>query len=209
MEKEIEKINALVIVSHPDDETIWMGGTILNHPDWNWTIISLCRKNDTDRAPKFQRVCKALNHYSTPIISDLDDENLQPLSIVEVKRKILYLTPKKIYDVIYTHGKNGEYGQIRHKETQDAVVQLVDEKYIDCGELKFFSYIKSTLRPPVNPELYIHVANPIANEYIKISSEIFKRKQSLVKDMYGFDERGFEVMCSGQSEAFDIHNYKK
>ena len=42
MEKE-----ALVIVAHPDDETIWMGGTILKNKNWKWTILSLCRASDT------------------------------------------------------------------------------------------------------------------------------------------------------------------
>src|SRR3989338_9291501 len=155
MEKE-DKINALVIVAHPDDETIWMGGTILQNLDWNWTIISLSRKNDPDRAPKFQRACKSLNHYSTSIISDLDDQILQPLQIDEVKRKILFLLPKKNYDIIFTHGKNGEYGHIRHKETHKAVVSLIEDNILKCSQLKFFSYIKGSVRPPVNPELYVH-----------------------------------------------------
>jgi len=51
----------LVVVAHPDDETIWMGGTILSKSNgWDTTIISLCRKYDGDRAPKFKRVCEIL-----------------------------------------------------------------------------------------------------------------------------------------------------
>ena len=48
---------ASIVVAHPDDETIWMGGTILKNKYWDWTIISLCRKNDPDRMPKFKKVC--------------------------------------------------------------------------------------------------------------------------------------------------------
>ena len=76
-------VNALVIVAHPDDETIWMGGTILQNPSWNWTIASLCRKNDLDRMPKFLKVCKHYNANS--IISDLDDEKLNNLPIKKIK----------------------------------------------------------------------------------------------------------------------------
>ena len=38
---------AAVIVAHPDDETLWAGGTILMHPETKWTIIALCRKNSS------------------------------------------------------------------------------------------------------------------------------------------------------------------
>ena len=42
-----------VIVAHPDDETLWAGGTILSHPEWKWFIVSLCRGNDQDRSVRF------------------------------------------------------------------------------------------------------------------------------------------------------------
>jgi len=29
-----------VIVAHPDDETLWMGRTVLMHPECEWTIIA-------------------------------------------------------------------------------------------------------------------------------------------------------------------------
>ena len=78
--------NALVIVAHPDDETIWMGGTILKNKNWKWTILSLCRKNDADREPKFMEVCSF--YGAEGIISDLDDEKLTPLQVNEVIKKI-------------------------------------------------------------------------------------------------------------------------
>ena len=83
--------NALVIVAHPDDETIWMGGTILKNKNWKWTILSLCRKNDADREPKFMEVCSF--YGAEGIISDLDDEKLKPLQVNEVIKKIKQKRP--------------------------------------------------------------------------------------------------------------------
>jgi len=64
-----------VIVAHPDDETIWMGGSLIKNcvieKDWKVEIISLCRKNDAERAEKFFKVCSFLN--AKGFISDLDD----------------------------------------------------------------------------------------------------------------------------------------
>jgi len=80
---------ALVIVAHPDDETIWMGGTILMNPQVRWTIFSLCRRDDRDRAPKFRKVCKY--YGARGIISDLDDEEVLNLreSLPEIRARLL------------------------------------------------------------------------------------------------------------------------
>jgi LmbE family N-acetylglucosaminyl deacetylase len=116
----------LVIVAHPDDETIWMGGTLLRHKkDWKTTVISLTRKSDKDRYPKFKKVCKALGVKGH--IYDLDDEKLKPLALKQYK-KIILKHAKTPYDYIFTHGKNGEYDHIRHKETHKAIKELLKEK---------------------------------------------------------------------------------
>jgi hypothetical protein len=57
-----------------------MGGIILRNRRWDWTIFSLCRESDADRALKFRRVCEFYN--AKGIISDLDDEVLAELDRV-------------------------------------------------------------------------------------------------------------------------------
>src|ERR1039458_2480503 len=54
------RLRAAVVVAHPDDETLWCGGYILNHPEFHWRIVTLCRASDPDRAPKFRRVLQRL-----------------------------------------------------------------------------------------------------------------------------------------------------
>ncbi len=68
---EIKPKNVAVIVAHPDDETLWAGGTILSHPSWNCFIISVCRGNDPERAPRFYKALKILR--SSGNMGDLDD----------------------------------------------------------------------------------------------------------------------------------------
>src|SRR4030042_2372337 len=60
-----------VIVAHPDDETLWAGGFILTNPEVKWTVVTICRKSDTDRAPKFFKALEELG--AAGYMGDLDD----------------------------------------------------------------------------------------------------------------------------------------
>lgn len=45
---EVQK-NIVVIVAHPEDETLWGGGTMLSYPNCHWFVACLSRKNNTDK----------------------------------------------------------------------------------------------------------------------------------------------------------------
>ncbi|MBI2134579.1 PIG-L family deacetylase [Candidatus Woesearchaeota archaeon] len=189
-----EKI--LVIVAHPDDETIWMGNTLLkNRNKWNTTIISLCRKYDEDRAPKFAKVCRIYNAKS--FMSDLEDEKLDEIPLEEVLKRLKAFSGK--YDIIFTHNKNGEYGHIRHKDVHKAVNQMIESGSLSCKELFYFSYEKKG-----------KYAFPKKNSdrFINFGKKILKKKKWLMRDVYGFGKNGFEDICCRSSEAFSIKRLK-
>ena len=123
MNKKKSKIVA-VIVAHPDDETLWAGGTILSHPLCKWFIVCLCRKSDTDRASRFNNALKVLK--SEGIMGDLDDDPEQkPLDEKEVEHAILQLLPSMHFDLVISHNPSGEYTRhIRHEEVGKAVIKL-------------------------------------------------------------------------------------
>ncbi len=148
MKKKKQQLNlegnkeALVIVAHPDDEIIWMGGTIMRFQEVRWTCFSLCRQDDVDREPKFQRVMKEIS--AKGIISDVEDDDImQTEESVEVfKKKILNIISNKRFDYIFCHGENGEYGHMRHIGLHVAVKELFLEKKLSTTELYFFSYLR-------------------------------------------------------------------
>lgn len=191
----------LVIVAHPDDETIWMGGMILKHKDWEWTIFSLCRKNDPDRAQKFMKVCEF--YGAKGIIGDLDDEILKPLPAHYIINKMNEYLEKREYDVIFTHGRNGEYGHLRHKEVHIAVKKMVAEGALKCKKLYYFHYQAGKKKAPHNPALRIPVPRRDAEERVRLNNLQYKNKYKLITNVYGFREGIFETLSCHKMESFN------
>ncbi|HIH09114.1 MAG TPA: hypothetical protein HA254_00420 [Candidatus Diapherotrites archaeon] len=188
-------VKALVVVAHPDDETIWMGGRIMHEKGWEWTILSLCRKDDTDRKPKFFKACSELG--ARGFISDLDDEHPEQdlHSLDEVVKRVEPIVADKQFDFVFTHGPNGEYGHKRHIETHNAVKEMVEGGEITCANFLCFDYIAKN--EPFRAE-----PNPKSFGKFALSPQEFARKKYLIEDVYGFSKDSFESISCTKNEHF-------
>jgi len=184
-----------VIVAHPDDETLWAGGTILMHPETNWTIVSLCRKSDPDRAPKFLQVVKELN--AEGFMGDMDDEPEQtPLYNQKVQNAIMELIPTDTYDLIITHSTAGEYTRhLRHEETAKAVLALWNADSLIAEQLWAFAYEDGNKKYLPKPEKN-------ADIQVELPRKIWQKKCQIITDVYGFDKDSFEAKTTPRREAF-------
>jgi LmbE family N-acetylglucosaminyl deacetylase len=174
-----------IIVAHPDDETLWAGGTILNHPNWHCFILSLCRASDKNRVPKFYNALKILEAEGN--MADLDDGPLQkPLDSNLVTGAIMEGLPSYSYDLIISHDPKGEYTRhLRHEEVGEAVIRLWSSEMISANELWTFAYEDG------------------GKKYLpKLSQPVWEKKYNLITKTYGFDKDSFEAQTTPRAESF-------
>ncbi len=199
MEQELrlgEFRRVAVVVAHPDDETLWAGGLLLGYPQWSIVIVTLCRGSDPDRAPKFH---KALRYFNAEgLMGDLDDGPEQvPLPAPMVEQTIISLLPRRDYDLVVTHGPNGEYTRHRrHEEVSRAVHALWRRGRLSAGRMFQFSYEdggRSYLPRPCRDACF----------HLTLSEDLWARKHGIISHIYGFDSASWEARAVTRMEAFD------
>ena len=194
-EKFPPKARAAVIVAHPDDEVLWCGGWILAHPEWQWWIVTLCRANDPDRAPKFFKVLERLGAEGA--MADLDDGPEQvPLAPQAVVETIQCLLPDRRFELVLTHGPRGEYTRHRrHEECCRAVVGLWQAGRIMAEQLWLFAYDDGGRAFPPRVSDGAHFQQQLAEE-------TWLEKRRLITEVYGFPAESWEARVTPRDEGY-------
>jgi LmbE family N-acetylglucosaminyl deacetylase len=193
---------AAVIVAHPDDETLWVGGIILLNPQVGWTILSLCRKSDPDRAPKFFRVIDQFG--AKGFMTDLDDDpDQKPLKQTDIQKTILSALPEKSFDIILTHNPKGEYTRhLRHEETSLAVLSLWKQGELKAKRLLLFAYEDGGKK-------YLSRPQKDADIVVDLPKSIWQKKKDIIINSYGFSPDSFEAKAASNVEAFRFPEISK
>jgi len=186
---------AAVVVAHPDDETLWVGGTMLLHPEWSWEVVTLCRASDPDRAPRFARALERLG--ASGRLGDLDDGPDQaPLDASIVEKTVLSLLSATCYNFIVTHGDRGEYTRHRrHEETARAVMSLWRSGRLRADALWQFAY--DDAEGAQLPRAVEH-----ADRCTALEDNVWAAKYAVITEVYGFAPDSFEARTTPHAEAF-------
>lgn len=197
-----EHTNCVVIVAHPDDETLWAGGTMLMHPDNCWTVVTLCRKSDPERAAKFE---KAMEHYRAKgVMGDLEDgPDQKPLRTIDIEDAIIDLLPSDRYDLVLTHGLWGEYtSHRRHEEVAKAVMALRESGRFGAKAVWMFAYEDGGKK-------YLPRPMADADVYMRLPTDVWETKYRIITDVYGFAPDSFEARTTPKEEAFWVLGEQK
>lgn len=118
----LQNAQKLMIVAHPDDETLWGGGHLL---DGGWFVVCLTNGYNTQRVNEFHNAMKVsgnssliLNYPDYKINKTVDNWEYVKNGITKDVQKLISY---KNWNQIVTHNPQGEYGHKHHKMTNKYV----------------------------------------------------------------------------------------
>lgn len=124
---KLERASNLMIVAHPDDDTIWGGVHILSG---NYLVVCVTCGTNKTRADEFTLVMEKSDNqfimlgYPDKVGGERSDWKEEK---DDIKRDIEDIMSLKKWDHIVTHNPDGEYGHEHHKMTSKIVTDVYNE----------------------------------------------------------------------------------
>ncbi len=185
----LDGYNKLMIVAHPDDETLWGGAHLLED---NYLVVCITCGGDKVRVNEFKNVMNATNdkyimlNYPDKTNGERDNWNTVYDDITKDLNDIIEL---KEWDTIVTHNPQGEYGHVHHKMTNAIVTSLMEQKD-NTDKLYYFGRYHSKKKVS---EFYNEMS-PIQDKYLKDKKDILGLYvsqsfiQTMFDHMYGYED---------------------
>ena len=166
----------LMIVAHPDDETLWGGANLFKD---RYFVVCLTNGFNLKRTNDFKELLKFTNNSGIILnYPDVQDHIRDDWS--EVKAGILKDLSKLLnyqyWDKIVTHGPDGTTGHIHHKKTCKYVTTIV-KKYNVYNNLYYFGKFYKKGKLPKN-------LTRISDEELSYKKKEINIYQSVIKTVY-------------------------
>ena len=134
----------LMIVAHPDDETIWGGMHLLQD---DYFVVCITNGYNNERSEEFKKVLEATGsdgiilNYPDKVFDKRDDWELVMDNIIADIKTII---DRGDWELIVTHNPKGEYGHAHHKMTSAIVTGICERDDITEKLWYFGKYYKKT-----------------------------------------------------------------
>jgi LmbE family N-acetylglucosaminyl deacetylase len=174
---DLKKYNNLMIVAHPDDETLWGSSELINK---NYVVVCVTCKTNPVRVKEFQNVMNATNDrylmlgYPDKIFLTRSDWKF---SYKYIKRDLKYIEKANDWQIIVTHNKAGEYGHNHHKMVHKLVWDTADKNKVYV----FGKYCSKKSLDSGNCVLDYNLPDYELNEKIKLL-KYYKSQKHVVKE---------------------------
>lgn len=145
--------DSLMVVAHPDDETIWGGAHLL---DGRYVVVCITNGNNRTRRKEFQSVMKETNSVGL-MLSFPDKTHGKRDDWTSCQKQIHQIidtiVSRKNWSVIATHNLKGEYGHIHHQMTSAITTDSVKKADLMNHLYYFGTYIKAkNMEKPKNQQ---------------------------------------------------------
>jgi LmbE family N-acetylglucosaminyl deacetylase len=189
-EKQKKPKTSLVVVAHPDDETLFFAGKILSQPKKNWHVVCVTDGNADGMGAKrhqdFKNACRALGAKKVSFLElpDKFDQRLN-LSLIENHLETINQNIKEVY----THGPIGEYGHPHHQD-----VCFATHLFFKAKKIPVWGVAQNC-----HPE-----------QVVNLSPAQFQKKCSILQKIYFSEtERFVHFIPSQFSEGFARFSFKE
>ena len=137
-------VERLMIVAHPDDETLWGSEELLKN---KYLVVCITCGTNKKREKEIEAALKISKDRL--IVLDKPDKVRGKRSDwkhykKQIEYELKYVIKKKKWNTIVTHNPEGEYGHIHHKITNNIVTKVYNKEKI--GKLKYFGKYYSKKR---------------------------------------------------------------
>ena len=168
---DLTSIKKVMITAHPDDETLWGGGHLI---EGEYLVVCMTHGWNPKRRTAFEQTMRTTNDkylildyrktfsngkYETDMLSTCKNAMQEDINLI--------LSYKK-WDLIATHNPFGEYGKFLHKTISQMVTQCYNKMTNKSATLYYFGrYYNSSNKIPgeqIAPEL-LAIKNSMVGRY--------------------------------------------
>ncbi len=162
---DLKDIDNLMIVAHPDDETLWGGAHLIKD---NYLVVCITCGSNKTRVNEFNHIMHSTNDkyimlgYPDKTNGERDNWDTVKDDITKDLDAIIKL---KDWQTIVTHNPDGEYGHIHHQMTSQITTSIVPDK----KKLYYFGHYYSKN----------NIVNHL-NEMTPINDSLLSQKKKLI-----------------------------